>query len=34
MYFSEHKFAEEVDETGHIDRNQDKENKNRKTFLL
>ena len=26
MYFSEHKFAEEIDEKGHIDRNQNKEN--------
>ena len=36
MYFSEHKFAVEIDEKGHTDRNQDKENKktnkNRKTF--
>ena len=26
MYFSEHKFAVEIDEKGHIDRNQDEEN--------
>ena len=26
MYFSEHKFAEEIDQKGHIDRNQNKEN--------
>ena len=25
MYFSEHKFAVEIDEKGHIDRNQDEE---------
>ena len=27
MYFSEHKFAAEIDEKGHTDRNQDEENK-------
>ena len=27
MYFSEHKFAVEIDEKGHIDRNQNEENK-------
>ena len=27
MYFSEHKFAVEIDEKGHTDRNQDEENK-------
>ena len=26
MYFSEHKFVVEIDEKGHIDRNQNKEN--------
>ena len=26
MYFSEHKFAVEIDEKGHADRNQGKEN--------
>ena len=26
MYFSEHKFAAEIDEKWHTDRNQDKEN--------
>ena len=26
MYFSEHKFAVEIDEKGHTDRNQDEEN--------
>ena len=34
MYFSEQKFVVEIDEKGHIDRNQNKENerkKNRKT---
>ena len=30
MYFSEHRFTVEIDEKGHTDRNQDKENK-RKT---
>ena len=30
MYFSEHKFTVEIDEKGHTDRNQDKENE-RKT---
>ena len=27
MYFSEHKFAVEIDEKGHTDRNQNEENK-------
>ena len=27
MYFSEHKFVLEIDEKGHIDRSQNKENK-------
>ena len=26
MYFSEHKFAVEIDENGHTDRNQNEEN--------
>ena len=26
MYFSQHKFAVEIDEKGHTDRDQDKEN--------
>ena len=26
LYFSEHKFVAEIDEKGHIDRNQNKEN--------
>ena len=26
MYFSEHEFVVEIDEKGHIDRNQNKEN--------
>ena len=32
MYLFEHKFAVEIDEKGHIDRNQDEENK-RKTKI-
>ena len=32
MYFSEHKFAVEIDEKGHVDRNQNEENK-RKTKI-
>ena len=32
MYFSEHKFAVEIDEKGHTDRNQDKKNE-RKTKI-
>ena len=32
MYFSEHKFAVEIDEKGHVDRNQNEENK-RKTNI-
>ena len=30
MYFSEHKFAVEIDEKGHIDRNQDEEKQKQK----
>ena len=32
MYFSEHKFAVEIDKKGHVDRNQNEENK-RKTNI-
>ena len=37
MYFFEHKFAAEIDEKGHTDRNQDKKkkaNKDRKKLGL
>ena len=38
MYFSEHKFAVEIDEKGHTDRNQNEESKRQteieKTFWL
>ena len=30
MYFSEQKFVVEIDEKGHIDRNQNKENERKK----
>ena len=30
MYFSEHKFAVEIDEKGHTDRNQNEENERQK----
>ena len=33
MYFFEHKFAVEIDEKGHTDRNQNEENERQTNFL-